>query len=79
MLLAYQAKPAPDVEKFAAALLPENLGGDAVLAPHLADLKLNVHVLKLKELIGAYVCHAHSHAHSHCTPRRGAALDCLTG
>ena len=55
MLLSYQAKPAPDVEKFTASLAKENLGGDPVLAPYLADLQLNVHVLKLKELIGAYV------------------------
>jgi hypothetical protein len=55
MLLSYQAKPAPDVEKFTTALSKENLGSDPVLAPYLADLRLNAHILKLKELIGAYV------------------------
>ena len=55
MLLAYQAKPAPHVEKFTSALAKENLGSDPVLAPYLADLRLNAHVLKLKELIGACV------------------------
>lgn len=53
MLRSYQAKPAPDVEKFNASVAEENLGCDPVLEPYLADLRLNVHVLKLKELIGA--------------------------
>ena len=53
MLLSYQAKPAPNVEAFNESLAEENLGCDPVLTPYLADLRLNVHVLKLKELIGA--------------------------